>query len=316
MSMSFDKRLAEILEDNQSGAWAITMRVSSLFRQLISMRDIDRSEIINRLRPACRKLEKAHGGMTNLRGMVDSLLLILDTAPPREELIKRLNRIFDEWGELFVERTTLQIASQLYPRLEDVETIFTHSHSSTIFNVFRHISAKNKLLKFLQTVSWPVKEGVNMARMLASLGYRVELINDSGMATHLREADLVLLGADSIGSGYFVNKQGSLAICTLAQRLGKQIYLMADTSKLDLKKEPQEPKLQSPVELMEEEVDRISVRNFYFETVPLELVTGVLLQTGAYSPEGISQMIADRQSRAGKEQGGEEAEEPREQEDE
>lgn len=291
MSWNFDKQLTEILEDNRSGSRAITVKVSRLFRQLISKEDVDRSEIINRLRSASRKLEKAHPALVSLGNMCDSVLLIVDTAPPREELIKRLNRLFDDWGELFEERTTLQIAGHLYQRLDEVKTIFSHSHSSTIHTVFKHIAGKNTSFSFVQTVAWPAREGVTMAKMLAALNYPVELIADAGIAEALQQVDMVLLGADSIRDNRFVNKQGSLAICLLAKQFGKPVYLIADSSKLDRSETPKEIQRQNPRELMEEEIDSITVNNRYFEPVPLSLVTGILLQSGAYSPEGVARML-------------------------
>jgi translation initiation factor eIF-2B subunit delta len=291
MPEEFDKRLRDLLEDNVSGSRIITARTASLFRSFISDSGNSRSEIINRLRTACRRLEKKHADLAAVRSFCDSVVLILDAAPPRDKLVDRLGRLLDEWNELHAERLGLQIASHVYPLVREARQILTHSHSSTVFNVFRHVSEKVSGLSVIQTVSWPVKEGVNMAKMLADLGVKVRLISDAGIATAVRECDLVLVGADSVSHEHVTNKQGTRGLALACRDADVPIYCLTDSTKLVGGNDEAEITRRNPDELAKLEHKKIVIENVYFDRTPLELFTGIVTEKGIFDPDGIRALL-------------------------
>ncbi|NIU84802.1 MAG: hypothetical protein GWN31_12955, partial [Candidatus Thorarchaeota archaeon] len=90
--------------------------------------------------------------------------------------------------------------------LEGLETVITHSHSSTVYLALSH----RPDLRVIIPESRPLFEGRSLAKDLASHGLKVTLMVDAAMAAFAREADAALVGADSVlADGTIVNKIGT-----------------------------------------------------------------------------------------------------------
>lgn len=291
MQSDFDKRLNEILEDNIHGSRIITSRASSLFRRLIADEDVSRSEIINRLRIASRKLEKKHSNLSAVRKFCDAIITVLDAAPPRKRLTTWLNKLLDQWNDLYVHQITLAIASHMFPVISQAKTLISHSYSSTVCKVLTHIARKYTGAKIIQSVSFPMKEGVAMAGMLAEQKYKIELINDAGIPAEVESCDVILIGADSVSEKEVINKQGTLSIALAASHFDKPIYVLADSSKLIRTEKVPEIALQNPSELVSIDNKNITVTNKYFDATPLDLFTAIVTEQAAYSPRGMKELL-------------------------
>jgi translation initiation factor 2B subunit (eIF-2B alpha/beta/delta family)/8-oxo-dGTP pyrophosphatase MutT (NUDIX family) len=107
--------------------------------------------------------------------------------------------------------------------------IVTLSHSSTITKCFTHLLSESLpttpiTLRILE--SRPKFEGVTFANVLlsalppSSQNIKIELLPDSAVATALKEATLVIIGADKVApAGEVCNKIGSLTLAIVAKAL-------------------------------------------------------------------------------------------------
>jgi ribose 1,5-bisphosphate isomerase len=83
----------------------------------------------------------------------------------------------------------------------------------------------------LETRPW--RQGVLTVTQLAKAGVDCSLAVDSAMWTLLREADVVLVGADALAAnGDVVNKIGTGALAILARERGVPLHCCAETFKV------------------------------------------------------------------------------------
>lgn len=293
MAQAFDKQLQELLEDNRSGSREIAARAAAAMRSLLDDGELNRGTLINQLRLAARRLEKAHVSLAAVRSFCDAVLLILDAAPPREELARRLRELFEGWDEIYTSRLTLQIAAHLAPLLREVRAIVSHSRSRTVLEVLKHLQPRLTKVRIVQSISEPMREGIDMARDLAAAGLQVELIADAGMATAMASADLALTGVDRIGEDGMVNKLGTFALALAARHYGKPMVALGDVAKVNAGTAP-EIEHHDPAELLAEPIPGVRVDNRYFELVPLELFSAIITEKGAFDAAAIRTMRASR----------------------
>ena len=84
----------------------------------------------------------------------------------------------------------------------------------------------------LLSESRPAREGLELARRLADAGIAVELFSDAAISSAVPASDAVIVGADAVGPGFFVNKVGTGALCALAHVLGVPVYALAGREKI------------------------------------------------------------------------------------
>ena len=70
------------------------------------------------------------------------------------------------------------------------------------------------------TESRPINEGVNLAAKLGGEGIRVKLVIDAAVCSILPQAQIVLIGADSLSAKGLVNKIGTLCLALAAREFG------------------------------------------------------------------------------------------------
>ena len=100
------------------------------------------------------------------------------------------------------------IAIQLRERI-DGATVLTHSNSATVREAFSH----DDPAKVLCTVSSPVEEGRTLVAELTDAGIDAELVEDADAPDRVREADVVLVGADTVfRDGTICNKIGTIPL--------------------------------------------------------------------------------------------------------
>src|SRR4051812_17223144 len=115
----------------------------------------------------------------------------------------------------------------------------------------------------------PMNEGVGLAQRLSARGLGVELFTDAGLSSAVAGAHAVLVGADAITAGWFVNKVGTGAICALALHLGVPAYVLAGREKLlSVTQFAQLAWRDGPsAEVLPLPLGQVEVKNPYFERV-------------------------------------------------
>lgn len=173
--------------------------------------------------------------------------------------------------------------------------LLLHSYSSTVVSVLRELMRAGVRPKVTVTESRPVMEGRRTAAELAGLGFQVTLIADAAVATQLTSSTTVLLGADSITADSVDNKVGSYVIALAGRERGCKVYTVATSAKLlpvgvALPEEP----AQDPAEVWDAQATGVQVWNRYFESTPLKLFSGVILESGCAEPAQVAEMLKSK----------------------
>ena len=166
-------------------------------------------------------------------------------------------------------------------------TLMTHSMSSTLVACCRVL--KSRGLRMIVTESRPLYEGRRLAQLLSQWGVITTLITEAQMGLFVREADVVLIGADSVlTDGAVVNKVGTHLLALAAHEQQVPFYVccesfkfhgQGDRARIDLEE-------MEPAELGFDAPEPITVRNVYFETTPARLVTGWITEVGVIDSWG------------------------------
>ncbi|HSK08985.1 MAG TPA: hypothetical protein VK911_05370 [Vicinamibacterales bacterium] len=148
----------------------------------------------------------------------------------------------------------------------------------------------------------PALEGRRMAAALAAAGARVEFFTDAALGQALDGADALVVGADAVTPAWFLNKCGTAALADAALRAGVPVYVLATRDKFlhaaavvdrppgrhagrtTLGEDSRSPGLRvdehDPGEVWDAPPAGVTIRNPYFERVPMDLVTGVITDAG------------------------------------
>jgi len=176
--------------------------------------------------------------------------------------------------------------------IKDGFTVFTHCHSSSVTRLIMS-EAEKKSLRVFCTETRPRWQGRKTAQELCEHGIDTTLFVDSATHMYMQEAQLVLIGADAVGGGKLYNKIGSYMVIHFANLLGIPAYSVCETQKFDPLVEigyEQPIEQRPPSEVIEGDVP-FNVLNPAFETVPLEMLTGIITEEGVVRPEEVGKVV-------------------------
>ncbi len=180
-----------------------------------------------------------------------------------------------------VRAATKRSAQHAAQALGECERVLTHSSSS---------ACREALLKWWRTgrevvvtESRPEREGVSLARELASAGIRVTLIGDAQIGLFVPRCDAVLVGADAItADDRLINKAGTSLAALAAREHGIPCYAVAQTHKVCPQGWPVTLTPQDPRKLAR--AAGVRVVNVAFDASPLSWFAGVITDRGALGP--------------------------------
>ena len=246
--MSWQAKLSTIQKDHTHGASYLTQEAVKVLQSIKSKDElIKAAKIVQHIQPC----------MASLYNLGKFVLDNIDT----------MNAFrLTQWLEEF--HTQNKKAIQRCAPLLHNKTILTHSFSSLVYKAIKLGSPK----KIICTESRPHNEGVALAKKLYNEGFVVELVSDAAAAIMVKEADIVLFGADGIAEFGLVHKVGSFAIALAANYYQKEVIAIAPKSKwwpkgyIPPKEQPRDPK----------ELGCVCAKNFYFDLTPLSLITTII----------------------------------------
>ncbi len=247
------------------------------------------SELIDTLRRIARELSLIRVTEPMLRNVLATVLFQArqSSAGGVQELRSNiLGLCSDLLGELDLSLSKIQRHGGKLIR--DGDTIFTHCHSSTVTNLIISQS-KEKDIRVLCTETRPRWQGRKTAHELGEAGLDVTLFVDSAARMFMEEADLVLIGADAVGGGLLYNKIGSYMVIHFANLANVPAYSVCESRKFDplIKLGHRQPVEERPSsEVIDGEVP-FKVRNPAFETVPLNMFSGIITELGVIDPSKV-----------------------------
>ena len=158
--------------------------------------------------------------------------------------------------------------------LQGRERVVVFSYSSTVTAALASTGVRPQVLTHR---GHPIDDGLKSADFLHSKGFQVTLTSDLCLPGMLKEGDVVLTGCDAITVSGMVNRSGTYPLLLAARDRDVPVVVLTDESKL--LPAPLESFLEvreAPAEEMLPGGAEYRVRHFYFEMVPLSLVSVVI----------------------------------------
>ncbi len=180
-------------------------------------------------------------------------------------------------------------------RIRDGMVVFTHCHSSTVTNIMRKAKEDGKTFEVVCTETRPRFQGRITAKELLSFGIKTTFIVDSAARSFMRDADLVIVGADAITSeGNVINKIGTGTIALLAHEARKPFYVVAELLKFDpatVCGDYSQIEERTPSEVWEDAPEELVIRNPAFDVTRRDFIHGVICEEGIIPPHAVSEVI-------------------------
>ena len=173
--------------------------------------------------------------------------------------------------------------------------IVTLSFSSSVLEVLRAVSGELSL-GVVCGEGRPRFEGRRLAASLASPTTAVTLTSDAALTSFLPGAAAVVVGADAVADGFWINKVGTHGLAAAASNLGIPVYVVASRDKAMPSNLAATWRLlgASSEELWEDPPAGVAVVNRYFEPTPVELATLFLTDAGPVPPSDVAEMVGRR----------------------
>jgi ribose 1,5-bisphosphate isomerase len=180
-------------------------------------------------------------------------------------------------------------------RIRNNSVVFTHCHSSTVTHLLSKAKEDGKTFQVVCTETRPVFQGRITAKELLALGVKTTFIVDSAARSFIRNADLVIVGADAITSeGNVINKIGTGTIALLAHEARKPFYVVAELLKFDpatVCGEYEEIEERNPDEVWKNAPEKLEIRNPAFDVTRRDFIHGVICEEGIIPPHAVSEVI-------------------------
>jgi ribose 1,5-bisphosphate isomerase len=180
-------------------------------------------------------------------------------------------------------------------RIRDNMVVFTHCHSSTVTHLLRKAKEEGKTFEVVCTETRPVFQGRITAKEMLALGVKTTFIVDSAARSFMRNADLVIVGADAITSeGNVINKIGTGTIALLAHEARKPFYVVTELLKFDpatVCGEYEKIEERSPDEVWKGAPEKLNVRNPAFDVTRRNFIHGVICEEGIIPPHSIKEVM-------------------------
>jgi eIF-2B alpha/beta/delta-like uncharacterized protein len=181
--------------------------------------------------------------------------------------------------------------------IQDGDTVMMHSYSSALMSVFLAAAESGKQFRVICTESRPLRESRLAAKFLQSHGVAVTYITDASIWEFMPEADLIIMGADTIAwDGSVANKMGTAMIGQLALSAKKPVYIASEVYKLDYRTAEGHPVVlerRVKEEIITEgdfdSMDGIEVINQFFDLIPARNITGLITEFGVIAPSLVSE---------------------------
>lgn len=227
--------------------------------------------------------------------------MLIDTRPTEpmlKNIIKFLNKFNDpDAARQYIEGGLKKISSYGSHLVKNNSIIYTHCHSSTVEAVLEKAKEEGKNFEVHVTETRPNFQGRITATNLARKGIKVKYFVDSAAINAMKEAEMMLIGADLITPfGEVANKIGSGLFAFAASELDIPVYVAVHSLKLDIKAEYgiiSRIENRSAKEVWDRHPKGIRIVNPVFEFIKKEHITGIISEFGILSPEALVNKIEE-----------------------
>jgi translation initiation factor 2B subunit (eIF-2B alpha/beta/delta family) len=176
-------------------------------------------------------------------------------------------------------------------------TVLTYSNSATVVAALCHAHDHGHLRRVLLSESRPAYDGRQQATALLAHGIAVEYGIDLALCERIPEAQVILVGADAVFPHGVVNELGTHALAQLARLQNVPLFSLCTTAKfLPATAAPLVRFVDHPgQEVWPDAPSGIRLHNRYFDTTPLELLSGVISEEDVHAPAELRDQLQHRQ---------------------
>jgi translation initiation factor 2B subunit (eIF-2B alpha/beta/delta family) len=272
-----------IAADNRTGASTLCLQAAEALIGFVESAHND--GFASDMQTAAVALAQAQPAMAPLFRLANDVLL---AAPDRRQVIEACREFIARinGSDAIIARTAQSI-------VPESGIILTHSFSRTVLTTLFAAHRNGKHPRVVATESRPVGEGLALARTLADAGFETVLIVDAAAGRWMAETNVILVGADAVAGDGIVNKIGTSLIARAAAAEGRPVYSLCSTEKLapagfrhrDAARPAQDVGRDIPA--------NVTVWNYYFDSTPLDLFTGIVTEDGMLKPDDIRRRMAE-----------------------
>lgn len=283
-----EQRIQAVREDRKHGSRWLVRETLQILRDLatqVQSQQKNEAQAMSRLYDVGKQLAQARPSMAALASAVGHVLHVEGGPTAVKQAAEQLLSEYDT--------ATARIATHAAPFLHG--TLMTCSISGTVLDVFT--AHKATITRVIALEGRPRYEGREMARTLSQQGIAVTLITDAQADIFLPQCNAVVVGADSIlANADVLNKAGTALLGWAAQSHHIPFYVLCETLKIS----PHtwsETNTQENMAMLEEKegtevlghpMQGVTVRNFYFDHTPAELVSKVITEQGVLNRQEIA----------------------------
>lgn len=238
-----------------------------------------------------------------LPNSIKFVLKSLNDAMKKSRDIEYLKNAVITASNAFISKSyeAIKLISEFGARLiEDGYIIYTHCNSSVVTSILVTAHKQGKNIKVYVNETRPKYQGRITAAELAHEGIDVSLIIDAAAGYFLRDADMVLVGADAISShGALVNKIGTSQLALLAKMMNVPFYTAAETYKFSPNTvigEVIEIEEREPFEVVDEDFIKrykVNVKNPAFDITPPQYISAIITEKGIIPPMGVALILVE-----------------------
>ena len=186
-------------------------------------------------------------------------------------------------------------------RIEDGDTIITHSDSEAAMSVMKKAHDMGKGIRVYCTETRPNYQGHKTAAALAAYGIDTTLICDSACRVMMGDADKAIVGCDAIsGNGALLSKIGVSQVAMLAQEARVNFIVAAETYKVDfgtLTGRLVDVEQRDPTEIAKkdwmEHNPKVKFSNYVFDFTPPQYIDFYVTEKGIVPPAGIFALMQE-----------------------
>ena len=265
---SLARRIAAIGEDREHGSTYLTLEAVRVLGETAEGALPD-ARWAGDLARTARQLADAKPAMAGVRNASAQLLRRLLALGPVEG--RRQARALAEALVEALREASASAAASAASLLPQDAAVATCSFSSAVLGTLRAATGQGKgtHVLVLESGRGPAAHGQRLAAALREAGVDAEVVPGNAATEVVGRATLALVGADTVAPGCIVNGTPTLALAQ-ASKGRIPFYVVCETVKM---------------------VARAAAVSGY-DAVPIELVTAVVTEDGAHSPEEIGRRLS------------------------
>jgi len=241
----------------------------------------DKHELLHDIKSASNKLISARPTEPELENYLDYIhkftSKLRDEKKLKKHILIEINNILRD--KKFQKRI---IARQGAKLIKPKSIVFTHCRSSTVTEIIKTAYKKRKFTVH-NTETRPLYQGRITAKELSKAGIPVKHFVDSGARIALKNADIMLIGADSITYNKVYNKIGSEMMALVAKNYKVPVYICSSLWKFNPHRETIEER--HPTEIWSRPPKGVELENYAFEKISFKYIKGIICEEGILKPK-------------------------------